>query len=491
MKKHKLELTIFIAGASIMMLEMTGSRVLAPYLGSSTFTWTSLIGIILGSLSLGYYLGGKYSDKKPSFQKYSTLLLISSLLVFTSTIIKTPVLEFIQTNQTDIRLGSIYATLLLFAVPSVFLGMISPYALRLKLTDIKHSGQTAGKLYALSTIGSIVGTFLAGFYLISLMGSSNLMLLISVLLLIAAFIANHKSLLIWKLLSIIFISGFFVQNQKTEALSSIIELDTQYSHIKIFKDIDTRSGKAILRLVRNINSSSAMFLDSTDLVFTYTKFYDLADHFVPDLEKALLIGGGAYSYPKHFLNKFPAATIDVVEIDPMLYQLALDHFNLTPSPRLTNYPEDGRTFLNKNDQTYDVILQDAFGGHMGIPFQLTSIEAAQKMYDSLENDGLVIANVIASLEGEKSQVLRAIYHTFKKVFPQTYLIQVYPGYDETQAQNIILLAFKSAEAPNFEEGEEEYLDFFQGLIKDDILQDLPILTDDFAPIDQYTMKLLK
>jgi spermidine synthase len=490
MKTYKLELTVFIAGASVMMLEMTGSRILAPYLGSSTFTWTSLIGIILGSLSLGYYLGGKYSDKKPSYEKYSKILLVSGLLVFATTIAKQPILEWIQTNVSDIRLGSVYATIALFAIPSVMLGMISPYALRLKLKSIKNSGQTAGKLYALSTIGSIVGTFLAGFYLLSVIGSSSLLLLISALLIIAALIANHKSKLIWNIVALVTIAFYFIHTQKVEASSEIIELDSEYSHIKIYEDTDPYSLNPILKLVRNTNHSSAMFLDSNDLVFKYTKYYDLIEHFNPNLKKTLLIGGGAYSYPKHYLEKFPEASIDVVEIDPMLYTLSLQYFNLPESPFLTNYPEDGRTFLNNNEKKYDAILQDAFGGHHSIPFQLTTIEAAQEMYDSLEENGIFIANVISGIEGERGQPLRAIYHTFSNVFPQTYVLQVHPGHDKSKVQNLILIGLKSTTSANFETDNKSYSSFFQGLVKDDIPEDLPVLTDDFAPIDNYTMKLL-
>src|SRR3989338_163916 len=173
MKQYKLELIVFLSGAVIMILELTGSRVLAPYLGNSTFVWTSLIGVILGRLSIGYWLGGKVADQKASYENFSLILMIAGVLIGLTTIGKEIILQFIQNSTQSIRIGSLIASIIIFAPASIFLGMVSPYAIRLKIKSIEKSGRTVGNLYALSTIGSIVGTFLAGFWLIAYFGHTT------------------------------------------------------------------------------------------------------------------------------------------------------------------------------------------------------------------------------------------------------------------------------------------------------------------------------
>ncbi|MFH1533488.1 MAG: fused MFS/spermidine synthase, partial [Nitrospirota bacterium] len=163
MKKYILEIIVFFSGAIVMVLELVGSRVLAPYVGTSILVWTSLIGIILGSLSLGYYLGGRIADKKASFRILAFILFSAAILITLTTLIKSPVLTFIQTSIRDLRTASVVATILLFTPASIALGMVSPYSVKLKLHRLEATGRTVGNLYALSTIGSIVGTFLAGF----------------------------------------------------------------------------------------------------------------------------------------------------------------------------------------------------------------------------------------------------------------------------------------------------------------------------------------
>ena len=210
MKKYILEIIVFICGAVVMILELVGSRVLAPYVGTSIIVWTSLIGIILGSLSLGYWWGGKIADRKPNYKTFSMIIFIPAVYIGLITFLKSIVLEFLQNNIFSIHIGATLATLILFAPPSVLLGMISPYAVRLKIRDLDHSGATVGSLYAISTIGSIVGTFLAGFVLIAYCGSTNILLILSLILILTSIIAYSKSRLMVKTLIMISISFSFI-----------------------------------------------------------------------------------------------------------------------------------------------------------------------------------------------------------------------------------------------------------------------------------------
>lgn len=493
-KFPKLELIVFSSGAVVMILELAGSRVLAPYLGTSLFVWTSLIGIILGSLSLGYFWGGKLADKQATYKQFSTIMFIAAIFIAISAFGKTGILEFLSQNLKNIRLSSVLSSIILFSPASIFLGMVSPYAVKLKLQNIKTSGRTVGNLYAISTIGSIVGTFLAGFFLISLFGNTKLLILLSIITLLASILAFTENFAKSKILLICLLGGYlgtlYIQDSLL-AQAGYIDLDTDYNHATIYNSQDPETGKPTKLLMIGTTANSAMFLDnSEDLVFPYSKFYDLAAHFNPDFKKALILGGGAYSYPKYFLKKFPQASIDVVEIDPKLTGLAKQYFNLKEDPRLTIYHEDGRIFLNKTENKYDVLFGDAFNSYYSIPYQLTTQEATQKIYDHLNENGIAIINIITSIEGPKGQFLRAEYATYKSVFPQVYVFATrYPDQPLT-VQNIILVALKNKTQPSFETKDETIKKLLENLHHNPISQDTPILTDDFAPVDQYISEIL-
>ena len=186
MKKIYLEVVVFICGAVVMAYEIIGSRILGPYVGTSMFVWTAIIGIILFSLSLGYYLGGKQADRKPQFSWLSVIIAMSGVFILLSLFFRESVLNFLLNSVNSIQVVSVLASLILFSIPAFFLGMVSPYAARLKIKTIATSGATVGYLYALSTLGSITGTFLAGFFLIPGFRLTTILLILSVTLIIFA-----------------------------------------------------------------------------------------------------------------------------------------------------------------------------------------------------------------------------------------------------------------------------------------------------------------
>ncbi|MBM4136858.1 MAG: spermidine synthase [Nitrospira sp.] len=491
-----LEIIVFICGAVVMILELVGSRVLAPYVGTSIIVWTSLIGIILGSLSLGYWWGGRIADKKPDYKIFSMIIFISAISVGMIILLKSMVLDFLQNNIVNIHLNATIATLILFALPSVLLGMITPYAVRLKIKDLDSSGKTVGSLYAISTIGSIAGTFLAGFFLIAYFGSSNILLVLSIVLVFTSLLAYRKSILILKISIMLFlvICVLAVNSYNTFLKKQgFIDVDTQYNRVLIYKSIDEKTNRPTLNMVTNPKEvQSAMFLDKDDeLVIEYTKYYRLAMHFNPDLKNSLMIGGAGYSYPKDYFKKFPDARLDVVEIDPMLTELAKQYFNLKDDPRLAIHHEDGRTFLNRTKNKYDVIFGDAFSTFYTLPYQLTTREMVKKMYETLNDDGVVLINIISSIEGEKGKFLRAEYATFKNVFPQAYLFPVNDFREGSLVQNIMLIALKSKKKPSFENSNPELNEYLKHLWTKEIKKDIPILTDNYAPVDNYIIKIIK
>ena len=182
-----LEITVFMCGAVVMVFEIVGSRAFAPYLGTSIFVWTSLIGVILGSLSIGYWLGGKIADKKATLVILSTVIFLSAISIGLTMFIQKPLLSwFTQLYPFSIKMGSVLMSLVLFAPTGALLGIVLPYAVKLKMKNLDTSGSTVGRLYALSTIGSIVGTFLAGFFLIPLLGTTKIFISLSIALILVS-----------------------------------------------------------------------------------------------------------------------------------------------------------------------------------------------------------------------------------------------------------------------------------------------------------------
>lgn len=496
MHKFFIEISVVVTGAVIMILELCGSRTLSPYLGNSIIIWTSIIGIILAFLSLGYYLGGKIADKKASPQNLSQIVITAAILIAISTIIKDNFLQILTTTIQDIRISSIIATVVLFGPVNIFLGMISPYCVKLKIDNISHSGATVGRLSALATIGSIIGTFLGGFYLISFFGNTKLLLLLSFILGLLAIFIDSKNHIKTKILVIALISLKFIDLQIVSANfenTHLLNLDTTYNHVQIEDTISTENNLPIRLLWIDKNAQSGVYLKekSNELLFEYTKFYDLAFHFNPSLKKALMIGGGAFTYPQYFINNHPNAKIDVVEIDNQLPSIAQKYFHLKPNKNLKIFSEDGRSFLNQNQQKYDAILGDAFHGYYSIPYQLTTKEAMQKISDSLNENGVFIINVIAAIEGPKSKFLQAEYKTLKEVFPQIYILQAKPNKSPSSPQNLMVIALKSTTPVPLTSKNPTAAKQLSGLWTKPIAQDIEMLTDDFAPVDNYMLELLK
>ena len=167
---------VFICGAIVMSFEILGSRVLAPNFGSSVFVWGSLISVFLTGLSAGYYLGGAFSDINPSSKKLSLMIIAPGLLLLVFPLYSTPILDWIFIKDLGVRTGPMLASLALFLVPSVFLGIVSPYTAKLLICSLHTSGRTIGTLYAISTFGSIIGTIVTSFYLVTLVGVNALIM---------------------------------------------------------------------------------------------------------------------------------------------------------------------------------------------------------------------------------------------------------------------------------------------------------------------------
>lgn len=497
MHRYRLEIVVFICGSVVMILELVGSRIVAPFLGTSLHVWTSLIGVILASLSLGYWWGGRQADRHPTYRRFGWLIAASGCYVGLVGIASQAFLGFLSLHVTDIRWGALLAALILFAPASVLLGTVSPFAVRLKMQTLAESGATVGRLYAISTIGSIVGTFFAGFFLISFLGSVRIILLLAVILAATGFFAARQVATtpffrgICILLTVAMaVAGFWMPVGHAAA---IFDIDTPYSRVIVEEKADPNSGRIIryMRVDQGWGQSAVYVKAPDELCFEYNRFYRLAEHFVPDQKQALLIGGGAYSFPRDYLLRNPRAVMDVVEIDPELTRLAGEHFFLEPDPRMNIFHADGRIFLAHPPRKYDTVYIDVFKSAATPPFHLTTREVFQQVHASLATQGVLLINLFCSLEGDTGRMLRAVNSTLEEVFAWVAVYPVQFPRDDRVIQNFILVAGKSEVNQRPPILKKDLAAYLNHRWQTPIRKDVPVLTDDFAPVEHYLVPVLQ
>lgn len=469
-----------------MTYEIIGSRIISPFIGTSTYVWTSLIGVILAALSLGYWLGGRLADKKPDVKILASAIFLAGGAVSVTILIKDAVLSMIGSASFGLELKSLIAAVILFAPASVLLGFVTPYSVKLRTLSLEDSGKTVGRLYALSTVGSIVGTFAAGFFLIPFVGSTRTLYLIAALLFgvsimlapLAFTRANFAILTVFVLGA----AGGEMSSYYMRRASGLVDIDTQYSRVQIYNSKDEKTGRPFRAIATDpFFAQSSMYLDDGSPVFEYVKYFDLIDHYKPDHKNTLMIGGAGYTIPREYLRKNPEARMDVVEIDPAMTELARRYFNLKDDPRMTIFHEDGRVFLNRSEaDKYDAVFVDAFGTLFSIPYQLTTVEAIRHIHRVLKDDGIVIVNIGSALTGPAAKFLQAEYATYKSIFPTVHLFKVRPERQDDELQNVVLIAVRT------ESGSDRTL---ASRVPNSALRiphsAVEVLTDELAPVEYY------
>lgn len=486
MKRFVLIAIVFICGAGLMIMELVGSRILAPYVGTSLLVWTTLIGVILAALSFGYWIGGRYADQYPSPKHLGAIIILAGFFIFLALWLSRflPEINLVLINWFSLGGAAFCISCLLFVIPSILLGAVSPFALRLSLNETAHSGAIGGQLYAFSTLGSIVGTFLAGFVLIPQLGSFKTLALVSVILVLCGVILLRTKT---TLMIMVFIavgcsavwSNAFVFSPGPNVLA---EYESAYNRLFIVNGISQQTKEPILSIMSGPHiSQSAMYTDRDELVFEYTQFFRMADYFNPTIESALMLGGGAYSFPKDYLKNH-SGTIDVVEIDPLYTELAKKYFNLPNNERLRLHHEDARVFLSRSDEKFDAVYVDVFNNAGSVPFQLATKEVVTQIFDRLSDNGVAIVNLVGSFEGVGRQFIENEYATYQSVFPK---VLMYPldSFGGNNIQNIMLVALKNPVAPKNTSIDQEQADFLDKEYRYEIAGN--VLTDDWAPVDYY------
>lgn len=436
-----LRLVVFGSGAVLMALEIVGSRILAPYFGSSVYVWGSLISIFLAALSLGYYLGGIAADRWPRPSVLALTLGAAGILTLLLPVVGRPILEAFSAWDLGPRTSPLLASVVLFALPSILMGATSPFAIKLAATNLATVGNTAGILYAISTAGSIVGTLLTAFVLIPAMGVRAILYTLGLSLVIFSGLMGWRAaqsvraVATAAVLTLTLASPVAAQVNCGET-RIVFERDTVYHRIKVAED------KCYRWLHFDRSRQGGMFLtDPRESPLRYPDYFLLAWLFNPNIKKVLVVGLGSGSVPKRIISDFPGVQVDSIELDPVVVEVAKRYFSLRDDPRHRIFVQDGRQFVRRAETTYDLIVMDAYHAE-GVPFHLVTREFFQQVKIKLAPGGLVAANIVGFLDGPNSKLFKAIYKTYASEYSGLYLFPVNFQYDkdEDNVRTIILVA---------------------------------------------------
>jgi len=411
-----LYVVVCIAGASVLAIEMLGTRILGPFYGVSVFLWSALIAVTLAALSLGYAAGGRWADRGPRLSRLGVFMVSAGAWVLLVPILKHPVLRL--TEPLGLRAAVLVAACVLFAPPLTFLGMVSPYAIRLKASHIDHVGRTAGNLYAVSTVASVLAALLTGFYLIPNFGVSKLLLLLGIAQITAGALAvagagNRRA---GTGLVLLLLPVAVVAATKTPARSAAPELgllDVEQSPYAEIRVIDQDGARA---LVMDGAIHTLVATDTGAPLHRYAAALGACKLLFDEPGKLLLIGLGGGSIVKSYARD--GWRIDAVEIDPAVARTARTWFGLEDREARVHV-EDGRHYLRTSTATYDLIILDAFGSS-SIPFHLATREAFELMAARLAPRGVLAVNVEA--QGWDDVLVRSLAATLRSSFRTVYAL---------------------------------------------------------------------
>lgn len=454
-----------------MMLEIVGARLIAPYFGASTYVWTAMIGVILGALSLGFWVGGRMADRDNPGKSLSLIIAVAAAAVLVMVLVQRPVLELIARQNLDLRLSAMLAATTLFGVPSLLIGIVSPHLAKIRITSLKTTGASIGRLEAAGALGSIAGTFLSGYFLLAFLGSRNLSIWLAITLVLTSLLAGWRRFLTLKLAVIVM--AFLILSIQSLPAGVLSDTDSAYSRYLVKEAL--LDGRPARYLITDKNSiQSASFVNApTEPALSYVKGFDKAAASFDNPNKIMVIGGGSHTFPNILQSKLPTAFIDVVEIDPALDDLAQKYFGFTPSQRTKLFYEDGRSFINRNNNDYDLIFVDAYT-NLTPPFHLTSKEAVIRLRVNLSEGGVVISNAPTQF---KNGYLTSLNRTYASVFNYVKVFRT-TNLHLSLKQNFLVVASNN---------EAALARTAQNLGQSLAMPDQGVLlTDDYAPVERLS-----
>jgi spermidine synthase len=429
---------VFSTGMASLGVELAASRLLAPYFGTSLPVWANLIGLILIYLTAGYYLGGHWADRDPRSETLYRIVAIAGFSVGILPFVAAPVLSLavpaLAAYDLGLGLESFAGTLLLFALPVTLMGCVTPFAIRIQSHEIRNVGTTAGSLFALSTLGSILGVYITVFGLIPSLGTRRTFLSFSLVLLLLAVWGiwrqvgfRHALPYAAMTLAVVALDGLFGAGIVKAAPNLLFERESEYNFIQVIEDNGSR-----LLTVNEGQAYQSVYHPDTVLLGGYWDLILTAPYLNSTLppRSLLIIGLAAGTIAKQYAAVYPAVRMDGVELDPAIVQVGRDYFAMN-EPNLRVFVQDGRAYLHSSSATYDVIVVDAYRQPY-VPFHLATVEFFRELRRHLTARGVVAVN--AARTPADDRLATALAATMREAYPTVVLI------DHPNGANTVILA---------------------------------------------------
>jgi tetratricopeptide (TPR) repeat protein len=509
--------TVFLSSACIMIVELVAGRVISRHLGQSLYTWTSVIGVVLAGVSLGNYAGGRIADRFDARRTLSALFGLAALSCFSTLVLNNLAGGWSVLWERTWPVRILLHVSITFFLPSAVLGTISPVVAKMAIETSRNVGRTIGGVYAWGTIGSIVGTFLAGFYLIAEMGTTAVVSVVGFLLAALGLVYGARSWLPFAATAAS-AAACWVAIGPGDAAASIgrslllrerpdpnvvYEDDSNYSHIAVLEN-PARAGERAIYLDK-LEHSIIDVNDPLDLRYAYTWVYEgvLAAAVPPPAPvKALVLGGGGYAFPQYVELSRPGSDVSVVEIDPAVTAAAFAGCGLRRDTRIRTFHMDARNFVadrhralaaGGDAERFDVILGDSVSD-FSVPYQLTTVEFTRMVRDLLREDGLYLLNLIDMFQ--VGRFLGAVVNTCRAVFPHVY---VFSCKKELEGRDtfVVVCARKERDPAAMLAAMRERRGFAGGPLSAENLAALAetsgglVLTDDYAPVENLLAEVVR
>lgn len=474
-----LYLTVFVTGAAVMVIELLGTRVIAPFYGTSLHVWSSLISVTMIALAGGYFLGGQWADRERT-AGLSLIVSLAGLAVLCIPWATRPVL--LATDPLGLRAGAFVSALVLFAPSLTLLGMVGPFAVKLATARLDGVGTSAGSIYAVSTLGSVLGTLLLGFFLFPVIGSRTILIGLSAVLMLLGMAARRfersPRRALWLLPPLLGLAALPLildagRDDKVAGQSVIrSEVESLYGWVRVIDQPEHR-----LRLL----TSDASMIGAASLTtganqLTYQKIVQLIPAMAPPVRRALLIGQGA-GHMAMTLKQHYGIDTDTVEIDPAVAAAAIHYFGFVPTGEVR--VGDGRYELRRLHGPYDLIIHDCFTGGSE-PAHLLTVEALSQLRGLLSERGMLALNFVAFAHNGRNPALASVFRTVGAVFPHVSALVSEPGEDFNDF--IFLASSQSIDLAAPSLAPERRLWLKERLMRIDPAQGV-LLTDDLNPLE--------
>ncbi len=505
----KANLIVFSSSFCVMVIELTAARILAPYIGVSLYTWTSIIGVILGGIALGNYLGGKMADRYTSPLVLVAIFLAGSL----ATIAILPATRMVAPAEWPIILPVMLEFVIkvsgIFLLPAVILSMVSPVVIKLTLADLGRTGGVVGTIYAFSTVGAILGTFLTGFYFILWFGTRTTIWVVAAVLLLTGLLAwfawrvpnrwklSLKNFIIWgAILNVLLTAVFLFQFR--------VSWQEKYTGESNYYTIQVRNtGGGLKALILDDLVHSYVIPDQpAALKYGYLNIFTEIIQYVSrenPKPRVLHLGGGGYSLPRYMEVAYSGSVNEVIEIDPMVTEVAHQELGLPLETSIKTYNQDARLFLlrRKAAEGYDIVIGDVFNDK-ATPYHLTTLEFDRLVRANMKEGGIYLVNIIDNYK--RGRYMPSFIYTLKQVFDYVYLFSIRKTWQDVGTTTFVIAATdrpidladyqqsvtaggrRTADGnPHDETGLEDYLAARKPIL----------LTDDHAPTDILVLPLFR